>query len=258
MKKQRRIKTLVGIIAFALCVSVPAITASAAANADGSVNIDESNFPDDNFREYVKKYDDNDDGILSVSELESVTIMDVRIRYGVPEMSSLKGIEYFTNIKSLDTYLQPLTSLDISHNTKLEKLDCYGKRDLNDDTGVGLTSLDISNNPNLKYINCRYNFLTELDVSNNPALEELYCGENDIVAIDTRNNLNLLRFICSDNELTSLDVSKNSKLVTLDCMNNQITSLDVTNCVDLEVLMFEDNEISEIDLSNNTELERLW
>lgn len=57
-----------------------------------SVAINETNFPDANFREFVKDYDLDGNGSLSAKERNIVTIMTVSDDY---EIKTLKGIEYF-------------------------------------------------------------------------------------------------------------------------------------------------------------------
>ena len=72
---------------------------------EGSVEINETNFPDENFRNYIKSEltDSNrnkvgGDGILTADEIAAVTEINV----GYKNISSLKGIEYFTALKTLD------------------------------------------------------------------------------------------------------------------------------------------------------------
>ena len=50
------------------------LTASA---AEGDVLINDTNFPDENFRNYVQKFDTVDDNILSAEEIAAVTSINV-------------------------------------------------------------------------------------------------------------------------------------------------------------------------------------
>lgn len=130
-------------------------------SATGSVEINETNFPDSIFREYVKvRFDADGDDELSENELDAVTEIDVTYK-GV---SNLEGIEYFTVLESLLCGNNSLTSLNVSNNPTLEYLSCEWN---------ALTSLEVSNNPALEYLHCDYNALTSLDVSNSPVLEYL-------------------------------------------------------------------------------------
>ena len=159
------------------------------------VAIDNTNFPDANFRTIVKNFDTNKDGNLSDTEIAAVE----KIYCTKKGITNLKGIEYFTALKKLKCFENQLTSLDVSKNTALTYLDCYSNQ---------LTSLDVSKNTALTGLYCSNNQLTELDVSKNTALTELNC---------------------SNNQLTKLDVSKNTTLFYLGCSNNQLTSLDISN-----------------------------
>ena len=44
--------------------------------ADGGVAIDEINFPDEKFRNYVKQFDTNEDGTLSEDDIENIVYID--------------------------------------------------------------------------------------------------------------------------------------------------------------------------------------
>ena len=130
-------------------------------------------FEDENFKAYcVENFDSDGDGKVSYAEAKVVTNIDV-CNKGI---SSLKGIESFTNLTYLSCFSNPfnsssnqLTSLDVSQNTALTVLKCYSNR---------LTSLDVRGCTALKQLWCSSNQLTSLDVSKNTALELLYCNSN--------------------------------------------------------------------------------
>ncbi|MCR5203468.1 MAG: hypothetical protein K6E47_00250 [Lachnospiraceae bacterium] len=110
-----------------------------------SVTINETNFPDVIFRDFVTENLDNDwNGILSPAELMDIT----SIYFEDDEVASLKGIELFPN---------------------LEYICCYN---------CGLKNIDISKNPNLCYLEIDGNTISTIDISNNPLLKEVYLKEN--------------------------------------------------------------------------------
>ena len=196
-----------------------------AAFAAGGVEIDETNFPDEKFREYVKtKFDKDNDDILSADEIAEAKEISVE---GNP-ITSFKGIEYFTALTSLECSRTKLTSLDTSHNKKLGYLRCNYIPDL--------TTLNVSQNTELKVLYCNDNALADLNLTNNSALETLECG---------------------DNELTTLDLSKNTELKYFGCFNSKLSSLDLTNNTNLEELHFAGNNVSTLDVSKNTNLKQL-
>ena len=88
------------------------------------VGIDKTNFPDDNFWNYLLEQDYGKDGVLTEAEIRNITVMDVSEK----EIKSLKGIEYFTALDSLDCSVNELTTLDVSKNTALNVLTCCGNQ----------------------------------------------------------------------------------------------------------------------------------
>ena len=87
---------------------------------NAGVAINNTNFPDANFRTVVKEYDTDKDENLSRAEIEAVK--EIKCYY--KDIRSLTGIEYFTALQTLECYSNLLTSLDISGNTALKSLDC--------------------------------------------------------------------------------------------------------------------------------------
>jgi len=147
----------------------------------GSIAIDESNFPDENFRAYVlEKCDTDSDGLLSDSEISNVT--EIRV-YG-KGIYSLAGIEYFTKLTYLYCEENNISELDLNSNTALVVLRCYN------------------------------NSLTSLNISNCQDLTTLWCGNNNLVDLDIRGNPLLVWFGCAGNKLRTLDLSNNSILAT--------------------------------------------
>ena len=175
-----------------------AALAPAAAMAEGTedVKIDETNFPDDTFRDYVKNNcDKNRDGYLSEEEIKAVTKIDV------PKTltKDLTGIEYITELKTLDCSSSYLTELDLSKNTALMDLDC---------SNSFLTTLDVSGCTALTDLDCSSNDLTTLDLSENKALELLWVYGNDLTTLDVSQNTVLENLSCSGQSVR-LEVERN-------------------------------------------------
>lgn len=202
-------------------------------------------FEDDNFKAYcVKYFDTNSDGEISYAEGLQIEI----ISCGKKSISSLKGIEFFTNLKQLECLHNQISVIDASNNPALQKLICSYNQ---------LTTLDVSNNHVLEEIDCLRNQLTSLDVSNNSALQKLICGYNQLTTLDISNNHVLEKLSCEYNQLISLDVSNNTALTSLNCHSNKLKSLDLGNNLCLVELNCGHNELTELDASLNTELTRL-
>ena len=262
----------------------------ASAQTVSGVKINETTFPDSNFRNWVLSQDYGADGVLTDEELKDVTSLDIRRL----EIRDLRGIEYFTALKYLNCMTNKLTALDLSHNTALEKLECVGNRlttinllenrklryltcqgsnpgnqltalDISRCTeldtlacsGNPLTALDVSKNIKLISLGCYSNQLTSLDLSKNTALRRLHCNDNQLTALDVSKNTELTLLQCSNNLLTTLDVTKNSALTSLACMNNRLTTLSVSNNKSLEWIICQGNQLTSLDVSGCSALTHL-
>ena len=228
-----------------------------------ALTIDETNFPDENFRNWILGQDYGKDGYLSDREITAVTEMHVSGK----SISNLQGIEIFTSLTELHCGWNNLTTLDVSKNTALTHLNC-SENDLTaldfslntaltklDCTKNILTTLEVTKNTALTELDCSMNKLTTLDVSQNTALTHFNCSENNLTAIDVSQNTALTELMCGDNPLSTLDVSKNTALTGLLCCANQLTNLDVSQNTALTELGCYGNQLTTLDISKNTSLE---
>lgn len=290
--KKKIMGFILTLVMFIGCLSLKPI----ATYAEGDVEINETNFPDEIFRWYVSWYDKNKDGTLSQKELDEVKKMDLSFynfyTYRELDIKNLKGIEYFKNLKELrfinnsnltsldlskNTALTELicirtkiTSLDLSNNTSLTKLDCYENQlrslDLGENKvlteldchGNQLPSLDLSKNTALIELNCYNNQLTNINLSENTALTELNCDKNQLPSLDLSKNTSLTELNCDRNQLTGLDLSGNADLTILYCCENQLTSLDVSKNTALNLLICNNDNLTKLDLKNNINLGGLY
>ncbi|MDO5015034.1 MAG: InlB B-repeat-containing protein, partial [Clostridia bacterium] len=242
-KKTKSIGALILSLIFVLVVSIfPMMSALA---LEGDVEINETNFPDAIFREYVESFDtDETKGVLSQAERDAVTVIFVYNK----GISDLKGVEFFTNLTILNCSENSLTNLDVSANTALNALFCNKNQ---------LTGLDVSNNLNLQNLNCEFNNITALNITQNTALENLRCRVNELDSLDVSKNLALTDLDCGSNNLTNLNVTENTDLTTLSCYKNQLTELDVTQNTALTLLDCSHNILSTLDVTQNTDLKTL-
>ena len=111
-----------------------------------SIEINETNFPDENFRNWLLnqsygKYD----GVLTSDEIATVTKINVYDK----GIANLKGIEYFTALTDLDCSGNQLTALDVSQNTALTRLRLYGNQIKGDEMQALVESLPTVTNGSL-------------------------------------------------------------------------------------------------------------
>ena len=233
-----------------------------------SLPINEDNFPDDNFRNYIKTYKAGGRDVLTVEEQRKVETIEVEGK----NISSLKGIEAFPNLKELNCGNNSIQKLDLRQNPELEKLICNKNQ---------LTQLDLSKNPQIYHLNCSENQLKQLDVSNLKELLTLDCSHNDLEQLDVKNSKilvalncsanqlteldadvthkpNLERVECQNNQLTSLILGQNKLLKKLNCAHNQLTQLNLNNMISLKDLNCFNNQLTVLDVSDSPELTTLW
>ncbi len=190
-----------------------------------NIIIDESSFEDNIFRDYVKQFDTNNDGILSNNELNAVTAIDVSGK----AITSLKGITVFANLENLNCRGTEITtlnlvgpkkvkSIDASENAKLESLYCHESN---------LQTLNVSGSA-IRFLEIENNAIENLDVSTLSSLESLYCWDNPLGALDLSKNPELNYLDCDYCELNVLDVSNNPKLTHINCCGNNFTEIDIS------------------------------
>ncbi|MDE6195933.1 MAG: MBG domain-containing protein, partial [Erysipelotrichaceae bacterium] len=174
-------------------------------NEESDVEVNTTNFPDDAFRDYVSsQFDSNQDGILSIDELNNVTSISLPTS---SEITSVVGIEYFPNLMTLDCSASPqITNLDISNNKALKYLAC---------SSTQITSLDVSQNLALEYLECYDTKITSLDVSKNSVLTTLYCYGNNFAWLNIGSNSNLRECIKTDSVIDLGQIEDSFNIATV-------------------------------------------
>ena len=260
------------LLSILLCLVMVVGLLPTAAFAAGSVEINETNFPDAKFRSFVKeKLDKNKDNILDAGEIAAVKMIEAN-NMGI---KSLEGVGFFTALETLKCWDNELTALDVSKNTKLTSLSCSKNEltalDVSKNTELTrlycrsnrLAALDVTQNKNLEELDCEsdsllsYMKLTKLDVSQNKALKKLNCYGVKMKELNVSGCTALERLDCGGNQLDALDVSQNTKLTFLDCASNQLTALDVSKNPELKDLYCRNNFLAELDVSKNLELKSI-
>lgn len=232
-----------------------------------SIIIDEEQFPDEAFREYILTDCDTDkNGVLDALEIQRTEYLDCN-NLGI---SNLEGLEVFENLKGLYCENNKIEELDLSKAVKLETLWCsknmLAKLDVSKNINLkylecysnSLRELDVSKNADLIKLSCQDNALELLDVSNNVSLEELSCGRNQIRVLNLDNNTLLERLYCSDSPIEELKLGKINALKRLECKNCNLKSLIMDDNQNLVYINCDNNQLDYIDVSNKPELTELW
>ncbi len=203
-------------------------------------------FDDENFKSYIKMQimqntNINEDKYKITSEtFKNVDTLNLDNK----GIKSLKGIEYFESLRTLDCSKNALESLDLSKNEKLSNLVC------NDNN---LKSLDLYKNNSLNYILCFSNSISKLVLPEQVDLGELNCSNNNLSKLELPKNSNIVKLDCTYNNLTSL-VLPESNIEKLYCGNNKLANLDVSRDVSLKKLYCSFNKLDNLNLSKNINL----
>ena len=118
-------------------------------------------------------------------------------------VKEIKGLSAAgANLQNLFLSNTHVSSLDVSNNPNLTKLDLYNVKEM--------TALDVTHNPNLTYLRTTFLPLTTLDLSNNTKLVELSIAHNKLSSLDIRHMPNLAKFYAgsqSPNGLANITVT---------------------------------------------------
>ncbi len=128
---------------------VQAPQANSISSNTGKVEINPTDFPDEKFREYLLDTF-NGDGENKIAIADVIRI-EVKAR---TDITDLKGIEKFADLKYLICSYTGIQALDVSKNSNLETLSC---------TDTEIQALDVSNCPDLNYLNTESTNLAYLD-----------------------------------------------------------------------------------------------
>ncbi len=167
------------------------------------INAQTLTFPDPNFENALVNFnvvdttgnglgdsvcDTNGDGFIQLSEAEAVIGLIVSYQ----NIESLEGIEYFSNLETLKSRGNFLSSLDLSQNAQL-------------------TWLHIETNP-----------LTEIDLSQNFLMERLWIYQIQLSALDVSHMPSLQSLRVYTNQLQSLNIQNgnNEQLTDFQAYNN--------------------------------------
>ncbi|MDO5747456.1 MAG: hypothetical protein Q4P66_07360, partial [Actinomycetaceae bacterium] len=177
-----RVKTILAFAAVLSLVLIGSIGIGTSYADDGDIEINEVNFPDENFREFLLDPKNisgaGQDGVLTLAERNQITSLKISSK----GLTSLKGIEFFTELTKLDVEGNYLTEVDISANTKLKVVYLRNNQ---------LKSIDFSRNTALEFIEIFDNRLQSIDVSMLPDLRFLHIDHNNLTTLDLTENRKL-------------------------------------------------------------------
>lgn len=235
-------------------------------SSDEKIDIDETHYPDEAFRSFLKaNIDANGDEKLSPLELSSLEILDL-------EDSGVKNVTGITNFQNLrvvelielaldnsweDLYdMTSLVSIYLSRcDIECESLDVTKWPDLVvlSANGNKIKSLKLGNEPlKLQYLRLSDNKLTEIDLSVCPELLDLELSSNNIKDIDLSpcSKLQILYLAHTNIAFNDEWFSGLSEVYTIDLSSTPTTSLKINNMPNLIYLYISNTPLTSLEFSN--------
>lgn len=210
-------------------------------------------------------------------------------RYSI---TTLEGIENFSNLLHLVCVNTGLQNCDVSKNSKIKTV-CVNQNDLQQldfSMNSELSTLLCSNNPNLRSVNVKdcellkvinvdktalttlevynpsqiidlgYSYTgISLDLSKFTGLRFLSCrGKNlQTLNLDPKAKEQISTLDCAENKLTELNLKEYPALTTLYCGRNSLSKLTPAYALKLSIIYCENNMLQALDVSMLTNLQRL-
>ena len=179
--------------------------------------------------DYSQTYNFGDDGVITTEELEKVDGLyigysNIENLEGIELFSELTQLTCLqTSVKTFNLKLPKLESLDCSDSkvTKIDMSGCPELKVLYCKNSNSLKSIDLSKNTKLERLDCQSCALTTLDVSKCTNLMSLGCINNKLSALDVSNLSKLETLACTSNQMSALNVSGCTSLRFLDISSNQ-------------------------------------
>lgn len=261
---------------------------------NAQVTIDETNFPDPEFRAYLLDQSYGQDGIITDEEIAEITTLSLSDTYiadftGLNLFTSLENFSLKDNERFVDSPLdfsgfQMLTSIRLNSCEGFSSITMSNCPQLSDiyifampDISIGELTVSDCPNPNLniffsngtfehvKLINLEISRLSlpmnimeySLEVVNCPNLSYLSTYMSGLKSLTLTNCPELSQLNIAWTDLTSLDLSGCPKLTSLDCHNVDLTSLDLSNNPLLSKLVCYSNQLTSLDLSGCPKLSYL-
>ncbi|POS00807.1 putative repeat protein (TIGR01451 family)/predicted secreted protein (Por secretion system target) [Flavobacterium croceum DSM 17960] len=169
------------------------------------------------------KIDSNNNNEIEINEALQVYKLNISpSSNGIGNISSIIGIENFTNLTHLTTNYNVITSMNLNNLSNLKSLGCYN------------------------------NQLSSLELQNCTLLQELYCQNNQLTSLNISNLNSLNYFQCSNNQLTSLNIDNCNSLINLFCDNNLLTTININNSNNLTCFVCNNNNLNTIFSNNNS------
>ena len=236
------------------------------------------------------------DGAISAQEAAALTTLEIKGSANPmdPSIETLEGLEFFTNLETINLYQQGMVeadfsmmknlkavnvgyskylfSLNLSGCTNLETIEAGGctklsKIIITDCTGLkniiayasGLSAIDVSQATELESLTVYSTRIETLDLTNNEKLRNLTAGCETLYEVKLPSTSRLASLSLSGSTgLVSVDLSGCTALRSLSLSSTSVRSLDLSKCEVLESVDIDfTKKINTLDVSKNYHLRKV-
>ena len=187
------------------------------------------------------KIDSNNDGQITVQE----ALLTKRLFIPGFNITSLQGLEQFTNLVGLQFQFYFLQTFNFPTLTNLEELFIY-----NQDFGAPppnqVLNVDLTANTKLTTLTIT-NYLTSLNINSLINLRELSIGSKTLSTLNVQNNLKLVKLFVSA-PLSSLSLTNNTKLAQVFLNGGTYSGLNFSTNQNLETFEIFNSELTNLNL----------
>lgn len=163
----------------------------------------------------------------SVHALE-LQLRDAKLQQCIMALAQKKNWQSPADITDIECHSLGITSIEgLETFTQLQKLSLYNNQ---------LTAVTIAHLPKLKHINLAKNKLTVINLQDLPALEELYIFSNKLPSIELVNLPAMTLLKINDNQLTQLTYKALPALEKMYLFNNHVEDIDIYHLPNLKYM----------------------
>ncbi|MBR3114665.1 MAG: hypothetical protein IKH47_02655 [Bacteroidaceae bacterium] len=217
-----------------------------------TIPINQSYFPDEVFRNYLRSQSGGADGYLTEDDPLALTGFINDELSGITSLSlsgkgitSLKGIQFLTSVTRLYADNNSISSLDLSRNTELTEVWCKRSK---------IKTLTLPAGKKLQNLYCTKNLLTSLNAEECTGLVRLYCDSNMIASLKLPPSSTLTELKCNKNSLGTLDMTSCTGIREIYCQSNNLQTLTLPSQAPLEKIECQENYLSSLKMPTSSVL----
>lgn len=167
-----------------------------------------------------------------------------------PNISSLRGLEAFEQLKDLHIHKTKISDLSLRKNLYVSNIKLH--------ENSNLIHVDVSNNMFLSGLYIHDSPVKNLEMTNNGKLRFLYLTGLPLENIDLTRNSELMEFVLLGTQISKIDLTHNDRLEGLNLSFNQLTDVNLKSKVLLQNLILHEPGLENLVLPEYADIHFMW